>query len=255
MESYSTYVFIAVIMSGVGYMASHTRNFNIWKMGLIAFIAAPIVMNLEDSETAIWVAVISFFAGFMLPHAHILDGFFRAGSEAINGIRYRDDRRNIESQKEELKRKEEELRRREDELERLRREYEEAMNRARGSRHSNSDNRSKQESGSGRKQDKQQNYDQKDSREGAGAGAGANKSSTSQERKENPQRTKHLETLGLDPNKNYSATEITRWFKNLATKYHPDKHQNESEEEIRKLNDKLRGLIVAYNWLKQNPEE
>lgn len=240
MESFSTYIFIAVIMSGVGYMATHIRNFNIWKMGLLMFVAAPIVLNLKDTGPAIWVAVIFFFAGFMLPHARIFDGFFESISELINSIRYRDERRNIESQKEELRRKAEELRRREAELERLRREYEEAMHRARQSRYSNSDNSSQRPGGEG-KQKKQQRSNEKRSGHGA--------------KTTNPQRAAHLETLGLDPNKMYSANEIRKNFRELVLKYHPDLHQDKSEDEIRKLTEKMKRINAAADWLKRNPDE
>jgi hypothetical protein len=250
MESYSTYIFIAVIMSGVGYMATHTRNFNIWKMGLLAFIAAPIVMNLNDSKAAIWIAVIFFFAGFMLPHAHIFDGFFNAISEAINGFRFRDERRNIESKKEELKRKEEELRRREAELERLRREYEEAMHRARHSHNSHNDS-SRHQPGGERKQNKQQRSD----KENSGNGAETNSSSNNWRKANNPQRAAHLETLGLDPNKMHSAQEIRKSFKELVSKCHPDKHQDKSEDDIRRFTEKLQKIIAAADWLKRNPDE
>jgi uncharacterized protein (DUF3084 family) len=250
MESYSTYVFIAVIMSGVGYMATQTRNFNIWKMGLIAFVAAPIVLNLKDSETAIWVAVIAFFVGLMLPHAHVFDGFFRAGSEAINGIRYRDDRRNIESQKEELKQKEAELRRRELELERLRREYEEAMRNARRSR---DDSRAKHKSGEERasKQERQQQSHQERSQRGAGA----NNSSSNRGRDNNPQRAKCLRILGLDPAKIYSLVEMKRRVRELASKYHPDMHHGKSEEEIRNLTEKMKDVNAASDWLERNSDK
>lgn len=235
MESFSTYIFIAVIMSGVGYIATHIRNFNIWKMGLLMFVAAPIVLNLKDTGPAIWVAVIFFFAGFMLPHARIFDGFFESISELINGIRYRDERRDIESQKEELRRKAEELRRREAELERLRRQYEEAMHRARQSRSSSN------KPGGDRKQKKQKQYDEKRSGHGA--------------KTTNPQRAKHLETLGLDPNKIYSAKEIIKSYRKAVSECHPDQFQDKSEDEIRKLNEKLRKIIEAADWLKKNPDE
>ncbi|MDA3969738.1 MAG: DnaJ domain-containing protein [Desulfobulbaceae bacterium] len=223
-------------------MATHTRNFNIWKMGLLAFVAAPIVMNLNDSKAAIWIAVIFFFAGFMLPHAHIFNGFFNAISEVINGIRFKDERRHIESQKEELRRKAEELRRREAELERLRREYEEAMHRARHSNH---------RPGGERRQDKQQSSD----KERPGRGAGTNSSSNNWRKTNNPQRAAHLETLGLDPNKVYSSKEIRKLFRENVSKCHPDRHQDKTEEEIRRLTEKLQKIIAAADWLKRNPDE
>ncbi|HAW51758.1 MAG TPA: hypothetical protein DCX54_05425 [Flavobacteriales bacterium] len=250
MESYSTYIFIAVIMSGVGYMATHTRNFNIWKMGLLAFVAAPIVMNLNDSKAAIWITVIFFFAGFMLPHAHIFDGFLNAISKAINGFRFRDERRHIESQKEELRRKEEELRRREAELERLRREYEEAMHRTRHSHYSHNDSSSHRPGGE-RKQNKQQRSDE----EKSGHGAKNNSSSNNWTKTNNPQRAAQLETLGLDPNKVYSSKEISRWVRNLASKYHPDRHHGKNEDEIRRLTEKMKKINAASDWLKRNPDE
>ncbi len=250
MESYPTYIFIAVIMSGVGYMATHIRNFNIWKMGLLIFVAAPIVTNLKDSGPAIWIAVIFFFAGFMLPHAHIFDGFFRTIGDVINGFRFRDERRNIESQKEELRRKAEELRRREAELERLRRQYEEAMHRARQSHNSHGD-RSSQRPGDERKQNKQQRSEN----ERSGHGAETNSFSNNARKTNNPQRAAHLETLGLDPNKMYSAKEIKITFRELVSKCHPDRYQNKSEEEIRRLTEKLRDIIAAAEWLKRNPDE
>ena len=255
MESYSTYVFIAVIMSGVGYMATHTRNFNIWKMGLIAFVAAPIVLNLKDSETAIWVAVISFFAGLMLPHAHVFDGFFRAVSELVNSIRYRDDHEHIESKKEELRRREEELRRREEELERLRREYEEAMRGSHNSERSNNHGRAKHKSGDGNTSGKRQHKQYSSEREHSGRGAGSDTSSSNRGRPNNPQRSKHLETLGLDPGKIYSSSEIGRRVKELAFKNHPDKHHGKSENDIRRATEKMQEINAAAQWLKQNPEE
>jgi len=149
MEHYSTYAFLAVIMSAVGYLATHTRDFNIWKLGLLAFIVGPIITSLDDIEGAIWVAVISFFVGYLLPHAHILQDFFSAISSLINSIRYRNDKRMIDVKQEELRRKEEELYRREEELEKLRREYEEAMRDARQSQREYEEARSRYEQQSG----------------------------------------------------------------------------------------------------------
>ena len=251
MKSLPSYIFIAVIMSSVGYMATRTKNFNIWKMGLLAFIAAPIIMSLENSETAAWVAVTAFFAGYLFPHAHILDGFFGTISDLVNSVRYRDDRRRINSQKEELRRREEELRRQEEELERLRRAYEEAMrNSQQSQQHSEEKNsqggRQYEKGGRGKHED----FGRKKSGDNTNS-----RSNTRRQPDPDSKRTIHLKALGLDLNKQYSEDKIKIRKRMLLQKYHPDKHYGKSAEELHKVNEKTQEIIQAADWLERNPDE
>lgn len=241
MASFSTFIFVAVMMIAVGYITAKVRNFNIWKMLLIGFVAAPIVTSIGSPGAVAWTAVIAFFVGYLLPQAHFLYDISDAISDVINGVRYRDDRENISSQKEELRRKEEELRRREEALEQLRRQYEEAMRNARQSR-SGSEEKAKSRTSSDQKQERQQS---------SGAGSSSKNKATGPKSK----RTIYLEILELDPSKTYTKSEISKRFKELVHKCHPDKHQGESEEEIKRLTEKMRKLIEANNWFKKNPDE
>jgi uncharacterized membrane protein (DUF106 family) len=267
MEHYSTYAFLAVIMSAVGYLATHTRDFNIWKLGLLAFIVGPIITSLDDIEGAIWVAVISFFVGYLLPHAHILQDFFSAISSLINSIRYRNDKRMIDVKQEELRRKEEELYRREEELEKLRREYEEAMRDARQSQREYEEARSRYEHQSGHsggeEQQKQQRQKQQESSEQKHRSKQRSRSDSKSKSKSRSSsysgskstRTTHLETLGLDPSTQYTTDQIKKWQRKLASKYHPDKHHGKSEEEIRRLTEEMQKINEAADWLKKHPDQ
>ena len=270
-EEYSTYILIAVMMSAVGYVASQARNFNIWKMILIGFVAYPFVLTLENSEHGVWVGIIAFFAGYLLPHAHILEGFFHAISSLINSIRYWDDRRKIRTQQEELRQWEEAIRRREEDLERLRREYEEAMRSAHRSQREYEEARSEyqqrgadSDSGqSDQRREKQQKQEQKRKQqreqEQFRSDQSRQRSSGSSSRSRarsgpKSQRTTHLETLGLDPNKQYSTAEIRRWVRKLAAKYHPDRYQDKSDEEIRRRTEEMQNINQAADWLKKHPD-
>ena len=85
-----------------GYITGNTRQLNALKLGILAVVIWLFVSQFNHSKAHFLVMLGLFLMGFLLPHAHLMEGFGRSLSNAINAIRYR-------SAYDELKRKEAEL--------------------------------------------------------------------------------------------------------------------------------------------------
>ena len=55
----------------------------------------------------------------------------------------------------------------------------------------------------------------------------------------------------LDCNKNSTQEEITKNYKKLAMKYHPDRNRNLSDKEKKKNEERFKEITCAYTFLKK----
>ena len=62
----------------------------------------------------------------------------------------------------------------------------------------------------------------------------------------------YLNLLGLDPTKKYTLKELKKSYKRMHMKYHPDRNQDKSPEELRELNKKMAEFQKAFEWLRDN---
>lgn len=222
---------LAVPMVAFGYIASNTRQLDFWKMALIAFLAISFFNAFENSKLLLGTVGFSFLLGYALPYARGLEGFSDALSNLINSVRYRD-------AYEEIKRKEEEV-------ENLRRMYERQR-----SQSNYEQERARQERRRQSENFRQQNQKQSSSgNDKKSQSSGSSSSSKPKGSTANPTKRKHLQTLGLDPDKEYSFAEIKKAYRRMGSKWHPDKFATKADTVIDEAKERFQEIGGAFEWL------
>lgn len=234
---FSVFMFLAVSMVTFGYIAGNSHSFNFWKTAMLSIFLIPFVVQFNLGKPHLITMLVAFLFGYILPYAHLLEGFRDAISDFINAIRYKD-------AYEEIKRKEEEV-------EELRRQYEKAQRRSNQDQYREEQQRRQEQSRQHRKSQEQQqekadsSYQKKEKQQSHQSRQNSSSGSTST-------RNRYLMILGLEPDKGYSYKEIKKAYQRQAKKYHPDKHQSKPEAEIKKMTKKFQEVQGAYEWLGVN---
>lgn len=231
-------IFLASVMIAFGYVAGNAKSFNVWKFAILALVLKLFFDAFELTGIHMVTAVSGFLVGYLLPYAHLLEGLRDTLSEAINSVRYK-------SAYEDIRRKEEEIEELRKQWERQREnEFKQGQDEARRKRHRESEEFRKQHQKNHSENAKQNNSADSQS-------TGSNSSSYSKNKHNNLDTTKkrHLETLGLDPNKEHSFKEIKMAFRRQASKWHPDKFGGEPEIVIQEASRKFREVKEAFDWL------
>lgn len=175
------------------------------------------------------VMLVSFLIGYFLPYSYLLRPLSEGLSDLINNIRYRDAY--------------EDIRRREEEIEELRKKYEKDQSRSKANDERKEHARQKrQREYEGFRQRQDSGNDEKESQSGQ---------SDTQEFTRSPdsRRNHYLRVLGLDPDREYSQTDIKKAFRRMAAKYHPDKHQGKPDAVMREMEARFREVVEAFEWL------
>ncbi|MBL7005107.1 MAG: DnaJ domain-containing protein [Gammaproteobacteria bacterium] len=210
----SIYIFLAVILFSFGYIAGNARHFNLWKFLILVILTLSFVNQFGQTK-AYWITMfVSFVFGYLVPYAHVFEGFGESLSNFINNIRYKD-------AFEEIKRKEEEI-------EELRRQYEQTK------RDNYKENREQEQ------KRRKQKYDERDKKNKS------EKSSSSSDTK----RDHYLKILGLEPDNEYSFKEYKNAYRKQASKYHPDRYQDEAVKKV--MEEKFKEVAEAFQWLAFN---
>ena len=230
---FSIFIFLSVLMVAIGYIASNSRDFNFWKIALLGLILIPLFEQFGFSKPHLATIVAAFVVGYLLPHAHALEGFSDAISNLINAIRYKDAY--------------DDIRRKEAEVEELRRQYEQARREANQERQEQERQRREQESKHYRKS--QQKRERKSSSHQESGKQHRQQQSNQKSSTQESTRQRYLRILGLDPNGNYSFKEIKKAYRRQASKYHPDKHHYRGDTVWKEMNEKYRLIKEAFEAL------
>lgn len=225
--SFSAFVFLAILMFSLGYIAQNVRQFNFWKFLILFFLIMVFFNSFGFSKEHLITMFVAFFMGYLLPHASVLRGIGEHLSDFINAIRYKDAW--------------EDIKRKEAEVEELREKYKQARAEA---------NREKQEQARRNRQQQSQNFRQKQKEQkhkSENNNSSNEKSQKSSSSYESP-RDRYLKILGLELGKEYSFAEIKKAYRRQASKYHPDKHHGkpnykEMEERFKKVQEAFERLV------------
>ncbi|MCB1736022.1 MAG: DnaJ domain-containing protein [Gammaproteobacteria bacterium] len=225
---FSLFIFLAVVMLAFGYIAGNARSFNVWKLLLIGAVLAALTAGFNLDKTHIATMLGAFLVGYLLPYGHLLEGFGDAVSDAINAIRYRDTY--------------DEIRRKEAEVDELRRRYEQDQRQA---------NEEQRDRARDKRREDARSYRAK--RQRANEGQSSHNSAGAHTALPPPPpmstKAKYLQTLGLDPAKDYSYGEIKRAYRRQASKFHPDKHQHRGTNVVREMGERFKAVKEAYEWI------
>jgi F0F1-type ATP synthase membrane subunit b/b' len=245
--SFSTLVFLFVLMFSFGFITQQVRRFAFWRFVLLASLLTAFLVSFGFTKEHLMVMFISFFVGYLLPYASVLRGIGEALSDFINSIRYRD-------AYEDIKRKEEEV-------EELRRQYEEARANAQANRDTQEEARRKrQKESEGFRQKQKSQNEKKKSKSGSGRSQHSSDSKHSSSRSDRsyrsgqqshtqnePVRECYLIILGLDPHGSYTLADIKKAFRKKAMEVHPDRHMGKSN--YKEMEAKFKQVNDAYEWL------
>lgn len=234
----SVFIFISIMALAFGYAVSNTQNFNFWKLLFFALFLLPIIVIFGMGKYHAIVVLISFMLGFVLPYAHSLKFIGNGLSGLINNIRYRDDYKNIKLEKERIKEQQEELEKLRKAFEEAKRAYQEAERKHNEETNRQEDNNGKSNSDNKSKQQSYQNKQKSSSHQKQSSG--------------NDLKIYYLNLLGLNPVKKYTLKELKKSYKRIHMKYHPDRNQWKSAEELLELNRKMVEFQKAFEWLRDN---
>lgn len=224
----SLFIFLAVVMLAFGYIAGNARSFNFWKLLLLGAVLASFTAGFNLDKTHLATMLGAFLVGYLLPYGHLLEGVGDALSDAINAIRYRDAY--------------EDIRRKEAEVDELRRRYEQDQRQANEEQRERARKKRREDARSYRGK-RQTAPESQSSRNGPGAHTALPPPLPMSTK------AKHLQTLGLDPAKDYSYEEIKRAYRRQASKYHPDKHQHRGPDVVRRMEERFKVVKEALEWL------
>lgn len=231
----SVFIFISIMALAFGYAVSNTQNFNFWKLLFFVLFLLPIIVIFGMGRYHAIVVLISFMIGFVLPYAHSLKFIGNGLSDFINAMRYKDAY--------------DDIKRKEAEVDELRRKYEQAKNAENQQKQSQEYEKRKQQSQDYRKQQEQQKKQKSQSERKEKS----NKSTdSSQQNSDDYIKSRYLEILGLDSNKTYSYADIKKAYRRQSMKWHPDKHYGKGEKVKKEMNEKLKEIKKAYEWLALN---
>ncbi|CAC9624078.1 hypothetical protein [uncultured Gammaproteobacteria bacterium] len=242
--NYSIVVFISILMIFFGYIIGNTRKFNIFSIAFIGLLVLMFMKQFNYSQTHLIIIAVAFAFGYFLPHLHVLSFIGDSLSDFINGIRYRDNYRNIKLAQERLQEQAEELEKLRQAFEKAKQAYEEAERVY--NEHNNKQKANSEKSNTGN-QSKQQGNKKPSNGQKSNSSSYQRQSSGSDDL-----RIYYLNLLGLDPNKKYTLKELKKSYKRMHMKYHPDRNQDKSIEELRELNRKMVEFQKAFEWLRDN---
>ncbi len=242
--SYSVVVFISILMIFFGYIIGNTRKFNIFSIVFVGMLVLMFMGQFNHSQAHLIIIAVAFAFGYFLPHLHILSFIGNSLSDFVNGIRYRDNYRNIELAQERLQEQAEELEKLRQAFEKAKQAYEEAERVY--NEQTNRQKANNEKSGTGN-QSKQQGKQKSSSGQKSKSSGYQRQSSGSDDL-----RIYYLNLLRLDPTKKYTLKELKKSYKRMHMKYHPDRNQDKSAEELRGLNKKMAEFQKAFEWLKDN---
>lgn len=222
--TFSSAIFLSVLMFSFGYIAQNIRQFNFWRFLLVLIIVTTFLNSFGFIQEHLITMCVSFFIGYLLPYVSVLTSIGEHLSEFINNIRYRDAYADIK--------------RKEEEVEELRRQYEKGRAETNNKKAEQARKERTEQSNNFRKKQKTSSQDQQSSNQSK------QKASSSYQ----SPKAKYLKVLGLDPNGEYSFQEIKKAYRKQASKYHPDKHHGkanyrEMEERFKEVQEALESLV------------
>lgn len=236
----SGFIFISVFMMTFGYIVGNARNITFWKFLPLAIVLIPFVHDFNLSKTHLMVVAVSFVIGYLLPYAYLLEGFIDHLSDAINTLRYKDAYEDIKRKEEEVEQMRREYQRAKQDANREKQEYERARRQAESEQY-------RQEQA---KSEKQQKDSTSSSNTGSSGGYERKSNQQSQQRSTTPSsREIYCKILELDPDKSYTFKDIKKAYRQMAAKYHPDKHHDKGDDIVSEMTERFKEIKKAFEWM------
>lgn len=220
-------------MTSLGYVAGNSQRFNFWKLVLLLIVLAPIVTFIRKMGDQYLVILLGIFIiGYLLPSHNMFRGIWTALKRAAKWpftMKWRkpaskkSDEETFQQgfNSDDLHNRQEQARQqRKAELEQFRQQQ--------------SDNKKQQ----GKQKDHSDKSGQKDY-----------KQCEQEEPQTYTKKQRYLMELELDPNKEYTKSEIKKAYRRMAAKYHPDKYQPNGRHSIEEMNEKFKTINEVYSKL------
>lgn len=220
-------------MTSLGYVAGNSQRFNFWKLVLLIIVLAPIVTfirKLGDQYLVILLGI--FIIGYLLPSHDLFSSIWTTLKRVVKWpftLRWRKpakERKNEEAFQQGFNaddlynRREQERQQRKAESEQFRQQQ--------------SDNK--------KQQNKQKGHSEK-----------SDQKEYKQCEQEEPQtytkKQRYLMELELDPNKEYTKSEIKKAYRRMVAKYHPDKYQPKGQYSVSEMCEKFNKIRESYERL------
>ena len=261
--SFAHLTFDILFFFGAGHVFGHlTKNLNTFKVIILLIIGGVAYILFLDMNP---VQQISFLGGMLSHHTpRILRAIAWARSlgDMAFALRYR-------SAYEDIQRREREIYERERQFEEEKRKWAYGQQQQRQSQWQNDARNFRQQDEGANKQSggkSQSSQGQQKSKQCSSGGQQKQQQSRGQQRQQQgsqQQRQKssnsqgsggfkysfkyaYLETLGLEPGKEYTPTELKKAYRKMAMKYHPDRHKEEDKKEAEEM---MKKINAAYSEL------
>lgn len=229
MISYSSLVFLVVVSSAIGYVIGNIQRYGFWNLSFSAIFLTLFLFSFGHDTSRFTVMIVSACGGFLLPRSSGLLRFFGGITALSLSIRWAA-RRKEKHQREETPRSH-----RHNTHTNKDSSWSAQQERARDGR--------RRESRAYRKKSDKSGSEQR--QKGKKKGNHQNDSATALE---DQIRNKHLETLGLYPENNYTKDEIRLAYRRKASQYHPDKQNNTNTESINCSTKNFIDVICAAEY-------